>query len=77
MMKLKDETDLSIPEMSQLIKTQFEYVLTTDQDRSPGRTIQSAHQVQQRAFSGSRRADYGNKASGVYMKVNPLKNGDF
>ena len=74
MMKLKDKTDMTVPELSQLYSLPLEDILIVKQHLTSRRPVQASEKVKQSAFSSTRRTNYRDQAATLDLEVQVFEN---
>ena len=75
-MKLVDETQVLVAQVTLFGRRQRRQGFALQRDLPGGRRIQPAHQMQQRAFAGTRRTDDGQRFTGMNLQVNAVQHGE-
>ena len=76
MVELVNKTQVLVAQAPLCRSVLLRQVLPLQADRATGRCVEPTEQMQQRAFSGTRCADDGQRLAGMHIEVNALQHGD-
>src|SRR5215813_9291002 len=73
MVKLEDESDTAVPEISLLTFCHLKYIPLVEVNHPFGRTIERPNYMEQRALSRPRRPDDGNQLPPLNLQIDALQ----